>query len=136
MTGCDGRFFSSRTNGAAVGIKLVAEFPVLGFGIVGAQLDDHHVGQEGLGLCPCILLPKGEVAFLQHGAAAHPEVADDPMVAQHPGQLCGVGIARPVGDAGAEGDAVADAGHPNRGRIFGGIDGLGKTDGYHQDAKQ
>ena len=83
--------------------------PVLGFGVVGAKLDDDYVGLEVFYLLELGFVPIGIVPFFEEGATADTEVFDPVGFPEQCGYLKRIGIG--IVTSGALGDAVADEGN-------------------------
>jgi hypothetical protein len=101
--------------------------PVVWFVVVGAELDDDHVGREGEGLREHVLLDVGFVALLEQGRAAASEDVDDVGFSpEHALELGGVGVAFRAGGPRAEGYAITEAGDAHGGgrRDLGALRGL------------
>ena len=87
--------------------------PVVGLGVVGAELDDNDIRVEREGGFVGGLLDIRVIAFAQHGAGANPEVPDLVAIAQEHAQLLWIGLIGPVLDPRTVGDAVTDTGDPD-----------------------
>ena len=93
--------------------------PVVALGVVGAELDDDHVGLEREGVLPGEFVHIRIVAGVHHGAGAHAEVAHPVVVAEHRLHLGGITVDGTQVDAVTVSDAVADAGHADGTRLRG-----------------
>ena len=85
--------------------------PVLRLGVIGAQLDDHHVGAEFSRLFEGTQFPVGPVTVFQHRGAVHPIIADRIPFAQQIGQYLGITVVGPVPNRGPIGNAIAHTGN-------------------------
>ncbi len=108
-----------------VGEEVVLVDPILGFGVVAAELEDDDVGVEGEGVFVGGGIEVGEVGFFEDGHGVDAEVADVVGVAEEFLELTGVGLGA-VANAVAEGDGIADAGDAD---FFGGAGGEGAEEG-------
>ena len=95
--------------GFSVRDELIFVFPVLGFGIVGAEFDDDDVGVAGGGVFKLFGFPVGEVALFQEGCTAASEVLCFERFSKQFAEHFWVVVFVPFFDTGAEGDAVTDA---------------------------
>ncbi len=93
----------------SVGGELRLVFPVLGFGIVRAELDGDDVGLEGEGVLVAEFLPDRLVAFFEHGSAGDAEITHDVLIAEKQLKLAGIGENMAVADARPGGDRVTHA---------------------------
>ena len=93
-------------------IRLVR--PVGRLGIIGPELDHHHVRIEREGILPGQLLHIRTVSRIHQRPGADPVVAHIILVPEHPLHQRGIAVRRAHIDAVAVGDAVADASHADR----------------------
>ena len=89
--------------------------PVLGFGVVGAELDNDDVGAEGGGVFEGLEFPVGAIAFFEEGGTVHAVVAHGVFFAEQSAEHGGIAALGTVFHGGAEGDAVAHAGDSSDG---------------------
>ena len=109
-----GQFRESVDQIQVIGNVFIFVHPVVGFGVVRPQLNNHHVRLRREGLAVSALLDVGLIAFSQQSRAADAEVLRFPLrieLLQHPPQLGGVGIVRPVRNPRAVGNTVPNTRH-------------------------
>ena len=98
-------------------------FPVLRFGVVGAEREDDDLRREFGQLLEPRELPIGEVTVFKQGRAADPEIPNVVARAEQFAEDDGITVGLAIFDPRAKGNAVAHAGDANRALIIGGMQG-------------
>ena len=105
--------------------ELVFVLPVLRFGIIGAEFDDHDVGVAGGRVLELLGFPVGQVSLLEEGGSAATEVLRFEGRSEECSEDLWVMVFVTLFDSGTEGDAVTDA-RDERGFFrFGSLEGDG-----------
>ena len=108
--GLGGKLAKATDEAFVVGDEASAAMPVFRFGIIGAQLDDHHIRIEVLCLLELGTLDVGCVSTVEQRVATVAEVFHLEVVTEEFLQLSWVTVFGGVFDAGSLGDAVSNAG--------------------------
>jgi len=89
--------------------ELGMEFPIVRFGVIGAEFDDDDIWAKVVSFFSRWGFSPWVVAVVEHGSGTDTEVFDLVVLAEEPLQLGGVVIADSVFNAGAIGDGVSYA---------------------------
>ena len=104
-------------------------------GVIGAQLQDHHVRAEVRSLLEGSQLPVRSVAVLEQRGAVHAVIADGVAFAEQIAQHLGITVIGPVANGRTIGNAVAHTGNARHGIRPAGEHGDGeenaKNDVFH-----
>ena len=109
--------------GAQIAGELFPVFPILRFGIVGAEGEDDDLRREVGQLLELRELPVGEVTVLKQGRAADAEISNVEARAEQFGEDDRVAVGLAILDPRAKGDAVTNARDADGALIIGGMQG-------------
>src|SRR2546425_6126738 len=108
---------------AQVAGELFPVFPILRFGVVGAEGENDDLRREAGQLLELRKLPVGEVTVLKQGRAADAKISYVEARAEQFAEDDGVTVVLAIFDPSAKGDAITDAGDANGALVIGGMQG-------------